>query len=248
MARSIPNLVVRRHDPARARWVAFVLVLAWLLSMGLAWAFGAQRATPGGEDLGERLAQTERALAENDAALADTRRRLANYERSDQVSRTANESLQGTLREREEEIAALRADLAFYQRLVGGRSPRQGLTVHALRLKPVGGSGGYGFELTLTQNLKKAAITEGTAELTIEGVRDRQLTTLQWKDLVQAPDAQPLAFAFKYFQRLEGMLMLPTGFTPSRAQVVVKSKGGEQTRQAFAWEDALASGETDDVR
>ena len=79
-------------------------------------------------------------------------------------------------------------------------------------------------------------------------MRDRKLVTLGWKELVQDQAATPLSFSFKYFQQLDGNLVLPDGFTPSRVRVVVKSKGGEQTEQAFAWDEALAAGENDDVR
>jgi len=179
--------------------------------------------------------------------LATSKDRLAILERSDQMSRTASESLQQTLREREEEIVALRTDLAFYQRLVGGRAPRQGLAVQSFALKPIGKSGAYAFRATLTQNLKKAAISAGTVELSVAGVAGKRLATLGWKDLAQDAGQQPLVFSFKYFEQLEGSLMLPEGFTPNRVQLVVKSRSGEQARQSFAWEDAIASGEKDDV-
>src|SRR3546814_19579440 len=47
-----------------------------------------------------------------------------------QISRDANRDLQGTLAERDEEIAGLRADVAFYERFVGATGQRRGLTVH----------------------------------------------------------------------------------------------------------------------
>lgn len=248
MKSSIPHLVVRATDPRRTRRVALLLTLAWLLSLGLAWWYGRSQQPVERPDLSGRVSELEDQLLGSQTALAETQRKLANFERSDQVSRTANASLQETLREREEEIAALRADLAFYQRLVGGRSPRQGLTVHSISLSRIGNTAGYGFRVTLSQNLKKAAITEGSVELSTEGMRDRKLVTLRWADLVQDAAATPLSFQFKYFQQLDGNIVLPDGFTPSRVRVVVKSKGGEQTEQAFAWEEALAAGENEDVR
>jgi hypothetical protein len=248
MPRPLPQLVVRPHDPRRTLVVTALIVVAWGVSLYLAWTWGAQPAAPDAPELRERATRAESRLQRRESELAAARTRLSTVERADQVSRTANEALQRTLRDREEEIAALRADLAFYQRLVGGRSQRQGLTVHALTLDPIGQSRGVRFELTLVQNLKKAATTEGQAEILVDGVREGKLATLGWRDLVQAPDAEPLAFSFRYFQQLSGNLILPDGFTPSRIRVVVKSSGGERTEQGFAWDEALAAGENDDVR
>src|SRR3546814_5446704 len=61
---------------------------------------------------------------------------VATLKRSDQISRDANRDLQGTLAERDEEIAGLRADVAFYERFVGATGQRRGLTVHQLHLQP----------------------------------------------------------------------------------------------------------------
>src|SRR3546814_20399663 len=61
---------------------------------------------------------------------------VATLKRSDQISRDANLDLQGTLAERDEEIAGLRADVDFYERFVGATGQRRGLTVHQLHLQP----------------------------------------------------------------------------------------------------------------
>lgn len=244
---NIPQLVVRPHDPNRLRIVWLGLTVIWIASLVATWRLGADHAAPRLEDVGSRLAKVEAEFGKASTELAASKDRLAVLERSDQVARTASESLQQTLGEREEEIVALRTDLAFYQRLVGGRAPRQGLAVQAFALKPIGRSGAYAFRATLTQNLKKAAISAGTVDLSVEGVSGKRLTTMGWRELAQDAGERPLAFSFKYFERLEGSLMLPEGFTPNRVRLVVKSRGGEQAIQTFAWDDAIASGENDDV-
>jgi hypothetical protein len=98
--------------------------------------------------------------------------------------------------------------------------------------------------LTLTQNLKKSALTEGSAEISVEGVHDGKVVTVPWRELT-APSGGELHFSFKYFQRLEGMLSLPAGLSPNRILVSASSSGGERTQQAFAWADALTAGEND---
>ena len=239
--------MVRPHDPGRTRRIVFALTAGWLVCVALTWWVATVRAAPGYDRLHAELESTKATLAAAQKELDQTRERESLATRSDQVSRTANQSLQDSLREREEEIAALRADLAFYQRLVGGKAPRQGLTVHQLALKPIGESPGFAFRVTLTQNMKKAATSAGTLELAVDGVRGAKLTALGWRDLTQNAQAEPIKFQFKYFQQLDGSLMLPEGFQPNRVTVSAKSEGGEEVRQAFAWRDALAAGASSDV-
>ena len=244
----LPQLVVRPHDPSRARIVLAVIALLWVLSLVAVWRLGSEASAPGFGDLRERQRRDAKALEDTTRELDEAKDRLAVLERSEQVSRAANESLQETLRQRESEISNLRSDIAFFERLVGGGAPRQPLAINAFEVRRIGDSRGYAWSLTLTQNLKKGAVTTGTAEILVDGIQSKALRTLTLADLVQSRSATPVPFSFKYFQRLEGNFVLPEGFTPNRIRLVVKSASGEQAQKAVAWGAALANGENGDVR
>lgn len=242
----IPRLVVREYDRG-GRWRRWLLLaVLWAGSLALVWLFGREViGAPSARSAAEAGA-SRKELQALDAELDELRSRLAVAERAEQVAQAATQTLQENLREREQEIAALRADLGFYQRLVGG-SDRRTLGVHTVTLKAVPDTRSYNFVLTLTQNLKKSALTAGTAQIALEGVRDGVVVTIPWQQLA-APGATPdLRFSFKYFQRLEGMLSVPAGFTPNRILVSASTSGGERTQQAFAWNEALAAGENDNA-
>jgi hypothetical protein len=241
------TLVVRRHDPRRVRVIALLVALGWLLTVVAAWGLATRRAAPDFERLQSQHQAVAAELARVRTELERTREAEARANRSDQVSRTANETLEADLRERTEEIALLRSDLAFYERLVGGRGPRQGLNVHQFALRAIGDSRGYAFRLTLAQNLKKAAYATGDLALVVDGVRGSKLETLNWAALSQSESPAPLHFRFKYFQQVDGSLMLPEGFQPNRVTISARSEDGEEVKQAFAWKDALAAGASRDV-
>lgn len=164
---------------------------------------------------------------------------VATLRRSDQISREANAALQKTLAERDEEIAGLRADVAFYERLVGATAQRRGLSVHELRLVPQTG-GVWQFTGTLTQNLSRDAVSDGTMTLAIEGSQDGALRRLDWATLRQSPNAPGVPYSFKYFQQLEGEVFLPTGFTPARVTVRLTPRGGAVVEHSVGWADATA--------
>jgi len=174
------------------------------------------------------------------------RKRIAVLERSEQVAKAALNDLQGTLRDREEEIAGVRADLAFYGRLVGG-AKREGLAVNALTLAQVSGSRAWNFSATLTQNFKRGPETTGKLTLAVSGVRDGKLETIAWKDLAQQSDNAGIGYAFKYFQQVGGTIMLPEGFEPNRVRAIADGDGG-RSEQEFPWDDAAKAEEKDNVR
>jgi hypothetical protein len=164
--------------------------------------------------------------------------RVATLTRSDQISRDANRDLQGALADRDEEIAGLRADVAFYERLVGATAQRRGLTVHALKVQALDGPAWH-FTGTLTQNLNRGTISEGVLTLTVEGTRDGKLQKLAWNDLRQQASAPGVVYSFKYFQQVEGDVFLPAGLTPVKVSVRLQPRSGAAIEQSFTWAEAL---------
>ena len=165
--------------------------------------------------------------------------RAATLSRSDQISRDANRDLQTALAERDEELAGLRADVAFFERFVGATGQRRGLTVHELKLQPQTEQAWH-FTATLTQNLNRGAVNAGRLLVSIEGTRAGKLQRLAWSDLRQQADAPGLPYSFKYFQQVEGDLVLPADFQPVRVTARLVPQNGAAVEQSFTW--AAAAG------
>ncbi|MGO1070160.1 DUF6776 family protein [Lysobacter sp. CA199] len=177
------------------------------------------------------------------AELEQLRQRVATLGRSDAISRQANRDLQSALAERDEEIAGLRADVAFYERLVGATGQRRGLAVHTLKMQPQDGApSAWHFTTTLTQNLNRGAVSAGRLTLAVEGTRAGKLEKLGWTDLRQQPDAPGTAYSFKYFQQVEGDVFLPAGMTPVRVTVRLTPQSGAAVEQSFSWAEATREG------
>ena len=173
------------------------------------------------------------------AELEGLRQRVTTLGRSDGISRQANRDLQSALAERDEEIAGLRADVAFYERLVGATGQRRGLTVHALKMQPQQGApSAWHFTTTLTQNLNRGAVSAGRVTLALEGTRAGKLEKLLWADLRQQPEAPGTPYSFKYFEQVEGDVFLPPGLTPVRVTVRLTPQKGAVIEQSFSWADA----------
>lgn len=224
----------------RRRWPrAIVVVTSAAVAFGL-WGIWQTFATDAARTRAE-LSQARGTGELQARELERLRQRIATLERSDQISRDANRDLQSTLAERDEEIAGLRADVAFYERLVGATSQRRGLSVHALRMQPQQG-GAWHFTGTLTQNLNRGAVSSGRLQLALEGTTDGRLQRLDWDDLRQQPDAPGIEYSFRYFQQVEGDVVLPAGFTPVRVTARLVPRSGPPVEQSFSWNEATRNG------
>jgi hypothetical protein len=221
------------HSPVtHGHGIAYALIGVFLLALAFGgWGLWRVLAPPPGDPGTQLRAQQAR--------LDELEQRVATLTRSDQISRDANRDLQGTLAERDEQIAGLHADVAFYERFVGSTAQRRGLNVHELQLQPQAG-GAWHFTATLTQNLNRGAVNSGRLTLSVEGSRNGQLQRLAWPDLRQQADAPGVEYSFKYFQQVEGDVLLPAGLTPIRVIARVQPQGGAAIEQSFTWAEATA--------
>ena len=229
---SLPTL-----SAAAKRRVALTAVVLLSLLFG---AWGLWRVwAPEPVDARAQIAERDNRLEAQQDVIEELQQRVATLARSDQISRDANRDLQGTLAERDEEIAALRADVDFYERFVGATAQRRGLAVHELRLVRRGGEA-WRFTATLTQNLNRGVINRGKLVLEVEGTRGGRLQALDWQALRQDPQAAPIDYSFRYFQQVDGDFVLPAGFTPASVTVRLEPTGGNEVVQEFDWSDATA--------
>ncbi len=232
--------VVPRQPRLAGRRVWIAIAVAWLASLGLVWWLAASLADPGAGDARRQLRAAENTAAARQRQLDEATQRLVTLQRSDQISRAANSELQSSLAERDEEIAALRADVAFYERLVGSTSQRKGLNVHSIEFTPTE-AGTWSYRAVLTQNLNRGAISQGQLRFAVEGVRGGKLATVGWDELHNRQEGPGQDFSFRYFQELTGNVMLPKDFTPQRVRVSLRGGAGG-VEQTFDWKPA-GSGE-----
>jgi hypothetical protein len=138
------------------------------------------------------------------------------------VVRQANALLRESERNRQDEIAGLQADLAFYRRLGGANGSQAPLAVNYLELQATQSPRVYRIIFTLTQNLRWASIISGRIDLDLDGIRDGVAEHLKQEQLL-AESTEPLTFQFKYFQQLERLITLPEGFEPNRLSIRLRS-------------------------
>jgi hypothetical protein len=234
-SRPPPRFVVRPHDASVGRRRALWLGAAWLASLIIvALVVGgiAHHATPAANE--ER--QVKALSRQND----DLQQQVANLQRAGQVADIANRSLRKTLAEREEEISGLRADLGFYSRLTGGDAQREGLKVQEARLQPVERSHAWNLTLSLTQNAKRGDDVTGNAVVSVEGLRGDKVVQLDWNQLGDAAQHDGIPFRFKYFQQLQGTIVLPADFRPTRLIIKAQPAGDDPVTRTVAWDEALS--------
>jgi hypothetical protein len=241
--RSGPRFVVVQEQRRERRPLVWAgVAVLWAASLGVSWAWAQRLAAPRLPQLSSELDGARGELRQWHRQAESLKQREATLQRSDQISRSANLQMQGALAQREQEIAALRANVAFYERLVGATAQPKGLNVYSAAFTPEAG-GTWRYQMVLTQSLNRGAVSNGKLQFALEGVRHGKLTTIGWDELHQRAVAPPQDYSFRYFQQLDGSVMLPPGFTPQRVRVSLHGDSGT-VEQTLGWKRTTVTGET----
>lgn len=225
---------VQAFDPART-WARRLVALVGICVFG--WACYEAGVRLSGEHHQE-LRELREQLRGLQAQRATLLSRLAVLQRSKEVDSLASEQVRQTLSGLQAEVMSLNKQLAFYKNIVAPSTMKPGLRVQDLRLTKAGSDGRYHYRLVLIQVRGDNRIAKGHVELAVQGVRQgRELSPSPAELGIQGP----IRFSFKYFQALEGDLVLPEGFQPSQIEVRVRpqTRKLEPVQRRFAWAKSL---------
>jgi hypothetical protein len=219
--------------------VVTVAVVAVLLLV--TWQIARPRPQPEAAALRKDVGFLSTELAAVKERLDRTQARLAVVAGEADVLRQANRLLRAQESNRQAELNTLQSELDFYRRLAGTGGEQSGLDVYRAELVPTGSARVYQFELTLTQNIRRASIITGRARIDVEGTLEDRPVTLYWSQLGDGDTPEP-AFRFKYFEQLEGYLALPENFLPTRLVVTLESKDQRNpVQRSYEWHSLLVA-------
>lgn len=178
--------------------------------------------------------------------LANEKIRATVAEHEADVVRRANALLRGSERDRQDEIAGLQADLAFYRRLGSANGSQTALAIHHIELQQTESPRVFLLVFTLTQNLRWASGIGGQIQLGIDGIQSDIAVHLD-ADQLLAETADPLQFKFKYFQQFERLITLPESFAPQWLTIRLRSTSLETSiEQSIPWQELLVTPAKDD--
>jgi len=236
---------VRRHRPIRNAIVTAVIVA--LLGIG-GWALYSKGVRDGGYH-GRAAQATESHLR---VQLDELRTRVAELadentllKRSHQIDDEAIGRLRDALAEREERIAEIEEELAFYRNLVSPSEMQPGIRIRRLSLAVVPGeTRSYRYELVLTQLNSDDTYVEGRVDFGIEGSRPDGRHTLKLDEVATGDGDVDSEFRFRYFQTLRGRIRLPASFDPIRIRLRVEPSGGrvDPVEEDYPWNSLLSGG------
>ena len=227
-----PRLLVRTHIPWPLRMVAIGVLVAAGLLLGQ-WVF----------ETGLRLAGYEKGRAQEQ--LTDLRTKVGQLERENielksekfriqqdiEIEQTTNKDLAKSLQSIQEEMVTLREDNAFFRNLLSPDQDPGPISIYHFKLEhnPLL-SGEYRYRLLLLKTGKREQDFVGSVQFLINGEQAGKKVVSIQPAAENAGQPQAISVKFKYYQRLEGTIRLPTGLIPKSVQVRVFEAGSPQPK------------------
>lgn len=153
------------------------------------------------------------------------RQEVANLKLAAQVDAQAYEEVRRQTVEQRAKIAELEQDIVVYRGMISksDTSNPRGISLGVFQISGSGGVRGYRYKFVIQQLVSNEDAFKGNVRIDIVGTRAKQRMIIPlFKASMQVAE-EWIPLDFKYFQSIEGDLLLPEGFEPERVDVVVKS-------------------------
>ncbi len=205
-------------SPGRRPVWPWVVVLALVAGTGwFAYDYGRRNAGYFADASDRQVRVLEQRISTLEKECKQQRELAARFQRASQIDRAAAQAVQATIKDLEAERAELRQKVAVLNTLISGKVTA--LEVSKVKLARNGQSNEYAVEFIISKRDKGGERVTGQLELRVAGHQGGKEAVL--KD-TQLGLEEPFKMGFKHFQRFEGKLKLPKGFTPG--QIVIKGK------------------------
>ncbi|MFT4563040.1 MAG: hypothetical protein ACI9BW_002792 [Gammaproteobacteria bacterium] len=230
------KLVIKPHRPRQRLLLVIGFLMLSAIAVGFAFHYGHWRS------IGSAMtdATGKRGIMEDYLGVKKQNKQyvseVATLQTTVEVDRYARAEHQKTISGLQTQVADLKLELAFYRDIVSSTQPEKGPHVRGFKLRDVGGDGRFQYRLVLTHVNKDDRVSKGRVDVEIRGQDNGTKQHLNLAEVVE-PDSGDLGFNFKHFRRIEGVMQLPSNFSPEKVHVAVYEDGQKKSsfKKTYDW-------------
>jgi len=232
------QLIIKSPQPGRKALLISILTVAVAGAAYGSYYYGHSSAGFDYQQLKMTHEKVQQQLYKADQENEELREATALLKKSADIDKKAYSDVDTTLKSLQAEILELKEQVAFYRGIVSPTQNAAGLNITSFKLNKLGGESAYHFKLVLTQVKQNNRTIRGKANIMINGLLNGESKKLDVADLL-GKSKRDLDLRFKYFQTIEGDVVLPEGFVPSQVLVDLRPVGQGQSAisHTYNWMD-----------
>ena len=216
--------------------LALALVLALTLLAGI---YLGRQSVYSALKVGPETAQSMLAeLSELREALRVARGDLEVQRTRHAVDRRALELVRSEMAAEKERMADLEEGISFYRSMVVSGDLGTGLSLRKPEIVPGATPGRFRYRFFVQQKEREYEMVEGTLSATVFGMSGDSEVSYPLAELSSDFNDAAATLHFRYFQAIEGELVLPQGFEPKGISLVARASKPRKSKakKQFPWE------------
>lgn len=234
------GISLKAYHPDKRRLQILLVALGLVAVMWLGYFMGSAGISIPFKDNSESVAQLKKELDVSRQKIGELEKEITRLVKSTEVEMQAAEQNKHTLREKEIQLSKLNEELVFYRSLLAPENAGSGVEIRDFNLRASGASKYY-YDFLLTQSSRNNRVAKGKVNVTIDGKQGDIMRRIKVTDM-KSSSGKSLMYSFKYFQRLNGVFVLPDDFKPQ--QVLVEVAPSSQSKQpmqlSYTWQELIS--------
>ncbi len=167
----------------------------------------------------------------------ELRKQIAILDRTSVMDRHAQDEVANTIRSQREKIIQLEQDIVFYRQVVSPDSDEKGMVIGQMDINATAVPRRFRYRAVMRQYGVEDSTLVGYVNINIIGYRDGERQVIPLRDLTDDENQLDIKLGYRYFQNIEGELVIPEGFVPDQIHVAAVSTSPIEKRlnENFSW-------------
>ncbi|MDO9317763.1 MAG: hypothetical protein Q7V56_06155 [Gammaproteobacteria bacterium] len=227
------RMVVVPHRP----WLRYALLAGVLTVAVVGFAFGYLDAADGFATTSADNQQMALELADARDELQGLRSQVVISGRTSIMDQRANEEVQETINSLRQRVMQLEQDVMFYRQVMTPELAEPGLIIAEFTVQPTDLPDTYRYRAVFRQAGAGDRELKGKVQIDVAGTRAGENVLLPLQELVSGAETVNTMLNFRYFQNIEGELVVPADFLPTQVEIRAESVEPQQRKleKLFNW-------------
>ncbi len=218
-------------------WIRYALLTGVLTAAAVGFAFGYLDAADEFTTTSADNQQMALELADAQEEVQGLRSQVVISDRTSIMDQRANEEVQETINSLRQRVMQLEQDVMFYRQVMTPELAEPGLIIAEFTVQPTDLPDTYRYRAVFRQAGAGDRELKGKVQIDVVGTRTGEKVLLPLQELVPDAEVVNTVLNFRYFQNIEGELVLPAGFLPVQVEIRAESMEPQQRNleKLFNW-------------
>lgn len=231
------KMVVVPHRPWRNLLLTLAGLIVAVILTGAGVYYGYSRGT--NENIDVRIERDQLSASVNslETELETLQQDFVNLQQASLVDRQAVIEVQDMLVGLREINAQLEEDVLFYRQIMSPENDESGLAIGQLDLSATEEENRIRYHIELKQLANNENVISGYANVNILGMQEGSEVSFPLRSIAVDENQLDIRLQFRYFQNIEGELIIPENFVPETLQILAVAQGenAKTVQKNFVW-------------